>query len=152
MQSVAATVHQRIAWIASDWLTDWQNDTSCRNIKWLTNAKETGLRTSLVCTPRSLYQDYRIQYQLPMSSCIHTKPGTKKVRRNGKFLGNSNELHNLTIWVILSLLTYQLSAVYKSGSVRGCRRTGSLCWQRWKYGTLSNVDGPSEILIWLLPN
>lgn len=65
-------------YLNSTWLTDWQNDTSCRNTKRLTNAKETGLGTSLVCTPRSLYQDYRIQYQLPMSGCIHTTLGTKK--------------------------------------------------------------------------
>jgi hypothetical protein len=103
------------------WLTDWQNDTSCRHIKWLTNAKEIDLGTSLVCTPHSLYQDYRIQYQLPLSCCIHT------MHWYGKFLDKSNELYNFKVWMILSLLTDQLSAVYKSGGVRRCERKGSLC-------------------------
>jgi len=31
--------------------------------------------------------------------------------------------------MILSLLTDQLSAEYRSGVVRGCERKGSLCWQ-----------------------
>jgi len=46
----------------------------------LTNAKEAGMGNSLVCTlrTRSLYQDYRIQYQPPMLCCIHTTLGTQK--------------------------------------------------------------------------